>query len=359
MTPKVRFSNARRRDAGCAAHGGERAVQSQRARSGHAGEDHTLDQSRRLQLSPIGDVDAEDTGAGSRQTSEAPAGFDNQTNGFDQQGPDFESLQDNNVKPLRSFNDNRFVFEEIEGVADGLGPTYNAQSCRECHQNVVDGRGQPGHRTTNRTPERRSVLRVARRIVDSVACNVSRLDRAGCARGRHPHLPHFDEYAGCRFRRSDCEQDAAGHSRRSAAGTPGYRRHCSGPRSRQRFACRPFRAGKPACQPRVIFRGCLPQRDGSHESPCFRRRTRPARTTSPSTTRFPIRTTMVKRSRRLRISCGRPGRPPEAPITAAVTAGEQLVHLDRLRDVPRRVHHHGCSRHGDQQGSAAAAGEPR
>jgi CxxC motif-containing protein (DUF1111 family) len=41
--------------------------------------------------------------------------------------------------PLRSFNDNRFVFEEVETSADGLGPTYNAQSCRECHQNVVTG----------------------------------------------------------------------------------------------------------------------------------------------------------------------------------------------------------------------------
>ena len=40
---------------------------------------------------------------------------------------------------LRSFNDNRFVFEEVETTADGLGPTYNAQSCRECHQNVVTG----------------------------------------------------------------------------------------------------------------------------------------------------------------------------------------------------------------------------
>src|SRR5262249_47190059 len=61
------------------------------------------------------------------------------TNGFDQQGPNFESLTEHNVKPLRSFNDNRFVFEEIESVAGGLGPTYNAQSCRECHQNVVTG----------------------------------------------------------------------------------------------------------------------------------------------------------------------------------------------------------------------------
>ena len=41
--------------------------------------------------------------------------------------------------PLRSFNDNRFIFEEVETVDDGLGPTYNAQSCRECHQNVVTG----------------------------------------------------------------------------------------------------------------------------------------------------------------------------------------------------------------------------
>jgi CxxC motif-containing protein (DUF1111 family) len=40
---------------------------------------------------------------------------------------------------LRSFNDNRFIFEEVELAADGVGPTYNAQSCRECHQNVVTG----------------------------------------------------------------------------------------------------------------------------------------------------------------------------------------------------------------------------
>jgi len=27
----------------------------------------------------------------------------------------------------------------VESIADGLGPTYNAQSCAECHQNVVTG----------------------------------------------------------------------------------------------------------------------------------------------------------------------------------------------------------------------------
>ena len=71
--------------------------------------------------------------------TEAPTGFDNLTNGFSEQGPAFETLNEDNVVALRSFNDNRFIFEEVETVADGLGPTYNAQSCRECHQNVATG----------------------------------------------------------------------------------------------------------------------------------------------------------------------------------------------------------------------------
>lgn len=71
--------------------------------------------------------------------TEAPSGFDNLTNGFDPQGPAFDTIDEETVVPLRSFNDNRFIFEEVEGNLDGLGPTYNAQSCRECHQNVVTG----------------------------------------------------------------------------------------------------------------------------------------------------------------------------------------------------------------------------
>ncbi|HSE87850.1 MAG TPA: di-heme oxidoredictase family protein, partial [Candidatus Binatia bacterium] len=71
--------------------------------------------------------------------TEAPTGFDNLTNGFSEQGPAFETLNEETVVALRSFNDNRFIFEEAENNHDGLGPTYNAQSCRECHQNVVTG----------------------------------------------------------------------------------------------------------------------------------------------------------------------------------------------------------------------------
>jgi CxxC motif-containing protein (DUF1111 family) len=57
--------------------------------------------------------------------SEAVTGFDDQSNGFSD--------------PNRRQADQKF-FEEIEHIApDGLGPLYNAQSCRECHQTPVTG----------------------------------------------------------------------------------------------------------------------------------------------------------------------------------------------------------------------------
>jgi CxxC motif-containing protein (DUF1111 family) len=37
------------------------------------------------------------------------------------------------------FVNNKAVFEEVETIADGLGPCYNAQSCRECHQSPDTG----------------------------------------------------------------------------------------------------------------------------------------------------------------------------------------------------------------------------
>ena len=104
-------------------------------------------QSRRDRFRMHGETDTEQTPSvdarGAQlpapRTTEAPTGFDNVTNGFLPQGPSFESIDEDNVVPLRSFNDNRFIFEEVEVVADGLGPIYNAQSCGECHQNVATG----------------------------------------------------------------------------------------------------------------------------------------------------------------------------------------------------------------------------
>ncbi len=36
-------------------------------------------------------------------------------------------------------NADKDKFDEVEHIDDGLGPLYNAQSCRECHQNPVSG----------------------------------------------------------------------------------------------------------------------------------------------------------------------------------------------------------------------------
>ena len=58
------------------------------------------------------------------QLTEAPAGFDNKSNGMD----DDATHQADQEK-----------FDETENVEDGLGPLYNAQACRECHQNPTSG----------------------------------------------------------------------------------------------------------------------------------------------------------------------------------------------------------------------------
>jgi CxxC motif-containing protein (DUF1111 family) len=71
--------------------------------------------------------------------TEAPTGFDNLTNGFTIQGPPFDTIDEDNVVPLRSFNDNRFIFEESEEADDGLGPVFNARSCGVCHDHPVTG----------------------------------------------------------------------------------------------------------------------------------------------------------------------------------------------------------------------------
>ena len=55
---------------------------------------------------------------------EAPAGFDNVTNGFTTQ---------------TQFDLDLETFEAFETIDDGLGPVYNAQACRECHQTPVTG----------------------------------------------------------------------------------------------------------------------------------------------------------------------------------------------------------------------------
>src|SRR6202040_65987 len=54
----------------------------------------------------------------------APTGFDNKSNG---------------VADDATHQADQGSFDQIEAISDGLGPLYNTQSCRECHQNPVSG----------------------------------------------------------------------------------------------------------------------------------------------------------------------------------------------------------------------------
>ena len=62
---------------------------------------------------------------GSRSVStEAPTGFDNLTNGFVDQA---------------TYDADRVLFERRFGLAQGLGPVYNARACGECHNHPITG----------------------------------------------------------------------------------------------------------------------------------------------------------------------------------------------------------------------------
>lgn len=71
-----------------------------------------------------------------RPATEALTGFDGKTNGLVEQGVPPEEGEV--PVPLRSFEDDKAIFDELE-LGEGLGPTYNAQGCGECHQNPVSG----------------------------------------------------------------------------------------------------------------------------------------------------------------------------------------------------------------------------
>jgi len=58
------------------------------------------------------------------QSTQAPTGFDNKSNGM--------------VDDATHQSDQK-AFEAVLQIPEGLGPLYNAQSCRECHQNPVSG----------------------------------------------------------------------------------------------------------------------------------------------------------------------------------------------------------------------------
>jgi Tol biopolymer transport system component/CxxC motif-containing protein (DUF1111 family) len=68
--------------------------------------------------------------SGRQGATEAPAAFDNQTNGFEPQG---------DPSTPNTFLGDKAAFETRDTNETGLGPVYNAQACSECHQNRVTG----------------------------------------------------------------------------------------------------------------------------------------------------------------------------------------------------------------------------
>jgi len=109
------------------------------------------------------------------QLPQAPSAFDNMSNG----------LVDNTTHQT-----DQSRFDEVEGLDDGVGPLYNAQSCRECHQNPVSGAASQvtelrvGHRAGGRFENpsipiaRGTVVITGRSLVN---------DRAICPSGQFPN----------------------------------------------------------------------------------------------------------------------------------------------------------------------------
>jgi CxxC motif-containing protein (DUF1111 family) len=107
--------------------------------------------------------------------AEAPAGFDNQSNGMTDDA---------------THRADQGKFDDVENVVDGLGPLYNAQSCRECHQNPTSGGASQvselrvGHLGPNRTFENPNIPIAHGAEIISGRTLVN--DRAICPSGAFP-----------------------------------------------------------------------------------------------------------------------------------------------------------------------------
>jgi CxxC motif-containing protein (DUF1111 family) len=81
--------------------------------------------------------------SGSQAITDAPTTTlsqlnDDLHNGFGAKGSPIDECAGEPV-PLRSFEDNKFIFNELETVEDGLGPVFNAPGCGDCHGHPVIG----------------------------------------------------------------------------------------------------------------------------------------------------------------------------------------------------------------------------
>ena len=186
--------------------------------------------------------------------TEAPTGFDETTNGYLEQGPPFEELDEDSVVALRSFNDNRFIFEEVELAEDGLGPTYNAQSCRECHQNVVTGgASQVAEHRTGRLERETFFESLGGSLIQSRAISPDIVER----------VPYQDDIRtfristntlGAGFVEAIANSTLLAIRERQPSALRGTVVLVPGARSRRQGAHRALRLEEPAREPRLVLR---------------------------------------------------------------------------------------------------------
>ena len=212
-----------------------------------------------------------------QQSPEAPAAFDNKSNG---------TVDD----PTHAADQGKF--DEIENVGDGLGPLYNAQSCRECHQNPTSGGGSQvselrvGHLGPNRRFENPNIpiARGAETIMGRTLVN----DRAICPSAAFPdteiqeRVPDSETVRTTRislnvlgdgFVEAVADQTLVDLAREQCRSS--YRRVCGlvvyVPIVEAPGRAGPLRLERPACEPFFVLRRHLLERDGNYQCSLSRR----------------------------------------------------------------------------------------
>ena len=225
--------------------------------------------------------------------SEAPTGFDNLTNGYLEQGPDFETLDEDDVVAAALVQRQPLHLRGGGRRRRRPRPDLQRAGCRECHQNVVTGGASQitEHRTGRLNGD--DVLRVARRLADPLAGDGRRRSSSAwpSRTTSAPSASRRTRSARASSRRSPTRRPARA-PRRAAFGAARQRRdraRCSRPAVSARvgrFGWKSQHASLESVRGRR-----LPERDGHHEPAAARRRTPRAGASSasaPPTTRCPI-----------------------------------------------------------------------
>jgi hypothetical protein len=228
-------------------------------------------------------------------TAEAPVGFDGASNGM--------------VDPATHLQDLE-AFDEVEDIAGGLGPLFNAPSCRACHDTPVAGGSSQvtelrvGHLDTQGnfvTPEV-SIGGGAAVVTGRSLSTTAPLPQRGLPRhrdpgarpggGEHPRPAPVDQRPRRRLRRGGARPDADRHRQVAVPGT-GHRGVRDGGRGAGARGPGHLRGGalrmeEPAGQPALVRRRRLPERDGRHQPAAPGRAHHPRDTVAAPRTR-PVR----------------------------------------------------------------------